>query len=205
MLRATFLDLMKAQEATLTAIACAARDLHDSVNQKYNATLPYGYHLDMVARYAADYGHDVLADAADLLPLLFGAYFHDSIEDARLSYNDVTRRAAAFMNDAQAYMAAEIVYALTNDKGRTRSERAGERYYAGIRATPYAPFVKLCDRAANTAFSARAADGGNSRMSKIYANEWPHFLAAIRVETTADVRFTLPTALIAHVEGLMRR
>lgn len=205
MLRATFLDLMKAQEATLTAIACAARDLHDSVNQKYNATLPYGYHLDMVARYAADYGHDVLADAADLLPLLFGAYFHDSIEDARLSYNDVTRRAAAFMNDAQVYMAAEIVYALTNDKGRTRSERAGERYYAGIRATPYAPFVKLCDRAANTAFSARAADGGNSRMSKIYANEWPHFLAAIRVEATADVRFTLPTALIAHVEGLMRR
>ena len=205
MLRATFLDLMKAQEATLTAIACAARDLHDSVNQKYNATLPYGYHLDMVARYAADYGHDVLADAADLLPLLFGAYFHDSIEDARLSYNDVTRRAAAFMNDAQAYMAAEIVYALTNDKGRTRSERAGERYYAGIRATPYAPFVKLCDRAANTAFSARAADGGNSRMCRVYANEWPHFLAAIRVDRPADVRFTLPTALIAHVEGLMRR
>ena len=205
MLRATFLDLMKAQEATLTAIACAARDLHDSVNQKYNATLPYGYHLDMVARYAADYGHEVLADAADLLPLLFGAYFHDSIEDARLSYNDVTRRASAFMNDAQADLAAEIVYALTNDKGRTRSERAGERYYAGIRATPYAPFVKLCDRAANTAFSARAADGGNSRMSKIYANEWPHFLAAIRVDRPADVRFTLPTALIAHVEGLMRR
>ena len=205
MLRATFLDLMKAQEATLTAIACAARDLHDSVNQKYNATLPYGYHLDMVARYAADYGHEVLADAADLLPLLFGAYFHDSIEDARLSYNDVTRRAAAFMNDAQAYMAAEIVYALTNDKGRTRSERADERYYAGIRATPYAPFVKLCDRAANTAFSARAADGGNSRMCRVYASEWPHFLAAIRVDRPADVRFTLPTALIAHVEGLMRR
>lgn len=205
MLRATFLDLMKAQEATLTAIACAARDLHDSVNQKYNATLPYGYHLDMVARYAADYGHEVVADAADLLPLLFGAYFHDSIEDARLSYNDVTRRAAAFMNDAQAYMAAEIVYALTNDKGRTRSERAGERYYAGIRATPYAPFVKLCDRAANTAFSARAADGGNSRMCRVYASEWPHFLAAISVETPADIRFTLPTALIAHVEGLMRR
>ncbi|MDY5087732.1 MAG: hypothetical protein SPE72_07535 [Alloprevotella sp.] len=204
MLRAPVLDLMKAQEATLTAIACAARDLHDSVNQKYNATLPYGYHLDMVARYAADYGHEVLADAADLLPLLFGAYFHDSIEDARLSYNDVTRRAAAFMNDAQAYMAAEIVYALTNDKGRTRSERAGERYYAGIRATPYAPFVKLCDRAANTAFSARAADGGNSRMCRVYASEWPHFLAAIRVDRPADVRFTLPTALIAHVEGLMR-
>lgn len=204
MQRAPFLDLMKAQEGTLEAIARAARDLHDSVNQKYNATLPYGYHLDMVARYAADYGHEVLADAADLLPLLFGAYFHDSIEDARLSYNDVTRRAAAFMTDAQAFMAAEIVYALTNDKGRTRSERAGERYYAGIRATPYAPFVKLCDRAANTAFSARATDGGNSRMCSVYAGEWPHFLAAIRVDRPADVRFSLPAALIAHVEGLMR-
>ena len=46
------------------------------------------------------------------------------------------------MTNEQCITAAEIVYALTNDKGRTRKERAGEHYYAGIRETPYAPFVK---------------------------------------------------------------
>ncbi len=198
------LSLLQTQAEALEAIACAACDLHAAVNQHYDGTLPYGYHLRQVAHYAATYGHDVLACADDLLPLYFGACFHDSIEDARLSYNDVVRRAEGFMTPAQAHMAAEIVYALTNDKGRTRSERAGERYYAGIRATPYAPFVKLCDRAANTAFSCRGTDAGNSRMCRVYASEWPHFLAAISVETPADIRFTLPAPLVAYIGDLLR-
>ena len=40
------------------------------------------------------------------------------------------------------------MYALTNEKGRTRAERAGVKYYEGIRAVPYAPMVKLADRMA---------------------------------------------------------
>ena len=114
-----------------------AHKLHESVNQTYGDNLPYGFHLDMVAEGVRDYGYLVCAREEDVLPLFFGAYFHDSIEDARLSYNDVMRQARQLMTEEQALMGVEIVYALTNDKGRTRAERAGEKYYKGIRETPY--------------------------------------------------------------------
>ena len=172
-------------------IRLSAHALHESVNQTYGDGLPYGYHLDMVASLVRVYGHLVCAAQTDVVPLLFGAYYHDSIEDARLTYNDVMRQARQYMDDEQALMATEIVYALTNDKGRTRAERAGERYYAGIRVTPYAPFVKLCDRMANISFSCQGTDGLNERMREIYRQELPHFLQAIHVDKN-DQRFHVP-------------
>ena len=107
-----------------------AHMLHDSVNQRYDMNHPYSYHLDMVADLVFKYGHLVCQQEGDVLPLFFGAFYHDSIEDARMTYNDVTKGARLFMSDDQAYMAAEMVYALTNEKGRTRAERANDRYYA---------------------------------------------------------------------------
>ena len=139
-----------------------AHDLHESVNQTYAGLFPYGFHLDMVVEGVRNYGYTVCAREEDVLPLFFAAYYHDSIEDARLTYNDVMRVARDEMTEEQALMATEIVYALTNDKGRTRAERAGEKYYQGIRETPYAPFVKLCDRLANIR---RSASGGARRGS----------------------------------------
>ena len=135
---------------TINAIKDSAHNLHANVNQHYDGTLPYGFHLDMVADSIYKYGDEVCADADDVLPLFFGAYYHDSIEDARITYNDVIAEALRFMDKRQALVAAEIVYALTNDKGRTRAQRAGAKYYRGIRKTPYAPFMKLADRLANT-------------------------------------------------------
>ncbi|MCI6251156.1 MAG: hypothetical protein MR641_08070, partial [Bacteroidales bacterium] len=136
-----YTDFLAANQETILAIRDAAFALHASVGQTYSGQLPYSYHLGMVADAAMKYGAEVVTDEQDILPVVFGAYYHDSIEDARLTYNDVTKVAKQFMNESQAIMAAEVVYALTNDKGRTRAERAGEHYYAGIRATPYAPFV----------------------------------------------------------------
>ena len=71
------------------------------------------------------------------------------------------------MTEAQAYMAAEIVYALTNEKGRNRHERANDKYYEGIRNTKYAPLVKACDRLSNYEF----AKATKSRMVKMYESE----------------------------------
>lgn len=144
---------VKEHETVLQNIRQAAHELHESVNQTYDGSHPYGFHLDMVVDSIYKYGHEVCADEQDLLPLFFGAYYHDSIEDARQTYNDVKKAALQWMDKEQAITAAEIVYALTNDKGRTRAERAGEHYYQGIRETPYAPFVKLADRLANTTYS----------------------------------------------------
>ena len=179
-----------------------AHQLHDSVNQTYDKIHPYGFHLDMVADSVHRYGHEVCASETDVLPLFFGAYFHDSMEDARLTYNDVMRTAKEYMDDKQALMATEIVYALTNDKGRTRAERAGERYYQGIRETPYAPFVKLADRLANIHYSFTHTNEANARMKQVYAEELPHFLEAIdgRME---DQRYSLPAAMIKAMEILI--
>ncbi|MBR1502569.1 MAG: hypothetical protein IJ618_01640 [Prevotella sp.] len=179
-----------------------AHELHDSVNQTYGDNLPYGFHLDMVAEGVRDYGHLVCAQEEDVVPLFFGAYFHDSIEDARLSYNDVMRLARELMTEEQALMAAEIVYALTNDKGRTRAERAGEKYYQGIRETPYAPFVKLCDRLANVTYSCGADGHKGTRMKDVYKDEMHHFLMSINPHSD-DMRLKVPTEVIEALAEIL--
>lgn len=179
-----------------------AHMLHESVNQHYDKKHPYGFHLDMVADSVFKYGHLVCQQEADVLPLFFAAYYHDSIEDARMTYNDVTKAARLFMNDDQAYMAAEMVYALTNDKGRTRAERAGERYYQGIRETPYAPFLKLADRLANITYSFTYSNDSNHHMKDVYKEELPHFLEAINAHND-DPHFALPQEMIDHINELL--
>lgn len=183
-------------------IRLSAHKLHESVNQTYDDVLPYGYHLDMVVDAVYKYGHEVCASESDILPLFFGAYYHDSIEDARLTYNDVMKIAAQHMSQEQAFMAAEIAYALTNDKGRTRAERAGEKYYQGIRETPYAPFVKLADRLANITHSSYNTNESNVHMKTVYREELPHFLEAIAPQDNDDLRFTLPQTIIDKLHRL---
>ena len=190
---------VKEHEGVLQNIRQAAHELHENVNQTYDGSLPYGFHLDMVVDSIYKYGHEVCAEEQDLLPLFFGAYYHDSIEDARQTYNDVRKTALQWMDKEQATMAAEIVYALTNDKGRTRTERAGEHYYQGIRETPYAPFVKLADRLANTTYSFTHNNQSNQHMREVYKQELPHFLAAI-TSNVDDIRFNLPQDMIAAIQ-----
>ena len=163
---------------------------------------PYGFHLDMVVESVRNYGHLVCVRETDVLPLFFGAYFHDSIEDARLTYNDVMRQATQVMSTEQAMMATEIVYALTNDKGRTRAERAGEKYYQGIRETPYAPFVKLCDRLANITYSCTGEGNKGTRMREVYKGEMPHFLPAINPHSD-DPRLAVPVEVVEALAEIL--
>lgn len=194
--------LIKTFSEKIEKIRQAAHQLHKDVNQTYDKIHPYGFHLDMVADSVHKYGHEVCCSEEDVLPLFFAAFYHDSIEDARLTYNDVTKIAKDYMDDSQAYMAAEIVYALTNDKGRTRAERAGEKYYQGIRETPYAPFVKLADRLANITYSSKGDNEANMHMKSVYRKELPHFLESI---TTNDenLRFALPQQMIDEIDKLI--
>ena len=194
-----FAKVLEAEADILERIRRSAHELHASVNQLYGGGLPYAFHLDGVAEGVARYGGEVCRREEDVLPLMFGAWFHDSIEDARQTYNDTRKRALALgLDERQAFLAAEIVYALTNDKGRTRAERAGEKYYAGIRSTPYAPLVKLADRAANVRFSVRRNAEDSLHMAGVYREEFPHFLAALRTDS-GDVRLSLPRGLVEQV------
>ena len=204
MKRDAFEAFLGANAQPIEEIRNGAWKLHESVGQTYDNTLPYGHHLSMVADAAIKYGHEVIDDETDILPVIFAAYYHDGIEDARLSYNDVKAVARKFMDDEQSFTAAEIIFALTNDKGRTRKERAGEHYYAGIRETPYAPFVKLCDRLANMTHCFNRTDDTNRRMHKVYAGEWTHFIQAITTDTE-DKRFSLPQDMIDEVHILISK
>jgi len=184
-------------------IRLSAHELHQSVNQTYGDDLPYGFHLDMVAEGIADFGHLVCVSEDDVLPLFFGSYFHDAIEDARLTYNDVLQEARKRMTEEQALMATEIVYALTNDKGRTRKERAGEKYYKGIRETPYAPFVKLCDRLANVTYTCSVDSGRDgNRMREVYKGEMDHFLPSIHSKSD-DPRLQIPFEVITTLVEIL--
>lgn len=201
MTKEQFDTCLRAQAAALSEIKKRAHELHASVNQQYDGQ-PYSIHLDMVAQGVSDYGHEVCQRETDVLPLFFGAWFHDSIEDARQTYNDIQKTARSLgLDEEQAYMAAEIVYALTNDKGRTRAERAGEQYYAGIRETPYAPFIKLCDRMANMSYSFTHDNESNMAMRRIYSRELPHFLASIDAGSS-DSRLSLPSDMVACLKGM---
>jgi len=94
-------------------------------------------------------------------------YSHDLIEDTRTSYNDVKQ--------VLGHEVAKVVYALTNEKGKSRSERANDKYYEGIRNTLGATFVKLCDRIANVQYSKLT----KSRMFEMYKNENENFISQL--------------------------
>lgn len=185
------------------AIAADASQVHARVNQFYDKTLPYSHHLEAVARNTAKYADYVLpADAPDglILALWFGAWFHDAIEDARMTYNNVMQAALRYLEPEYALIATEIVYALTNEKGRTRAERADDRYYALIRETPYAPLVKVSDRIANLEYSVLHSRGDekNKWMKKVYAEELPHFLRDVQGGVTG-----VPDVMIKKLHQLI--
>lgn len=160
-------------------------DQHKNTNHYYDNELPYSFHLKMVVNVYEDFKHLLPEnlytqkeeyhrgcwETTDITHkvIYFACWGHDLIEDTRVSYNDVKNRL-----DGSGYVAspiADIIYALTNEKGKNRKERANDKYYEGIRSTPGAVFVKLCDRIANVQYSKMT----KSSMFKKYSEENSHF------------------------------
>lgn len=141
-------------------------DQHRNTNHMYDTYLPYEFHLNMVASAGQKFVHLMpkIADPGEVRLALFG---HDLIEDTRVSYNDVKSMLGIY--------AADIIYAVSNEKGKTRKERANDKYYEGIRMTPGAVFVKLCDRIANVQYSKMT---GSSMHAK-YKRENDDFMAGL--------------------------
>ena len=135
---------------------------HRKTNHQYDRYLPYEFHLRMVNNVYEDFQH--LLDEELNVHCGKAVFGHDLIEDTRVSYNDVKTELGQ--------EAADIIYAVTNDKGKNRKERAGDKYYEGIRNTPGAVFVKLCDRIANVQYGKMT----KSRMFEMYKKENPEFI-----------------------------
>jgi hypothetical protein len=72
--------------------------------------------------------------------------------------------------DLTVKLVAEYVFALTNEKGRTRAERANDKYYQGIVDYRYAKFVKMCDRIANVYHSFIKGSGMFIKYQKEHKN-----------------------------------
>ena len=195
-----FLTLYANRRPQVLAIENAAGAVHASVNQHYGKDLPYSFHLRLTASYLTKYGHQELTDVSEFDTLYAAVYFHDSMEDARMTYNDVKAEFERLNKecgcDIHVVDAAEMVYALTNDKGRTRAERAGEAYYAGIRKTAHAPFLKMCDRLANMKFSTLLYP--ISQMVSVYEKELGHFLESI----TKGAKTGVPEAMVEELKGM---
>ena len=165
------------EKAKEYAIKCHTDTCH------YYDTHLYSYHLQMVVDVANKFIHLIPEKDRDVV--ISSAWCHDVIEDTRQTYNDV--------KNATSLEVAEIVYALTNEKGKTRKERANEKYYSGIRNTPYATFVKLCDRIANIQYSMSQ----RSRMLEMYRKETPDF-----INTLYDERYDEMFEYLEHLVGI---
>lgn len=170
---------MNILEKTKTyAIAC-----HRETNHYYSEH-PYDYHLAMVVAAAKEFLH--LIPETEQEHVLAGCWVHDCMEDCRQTYNDVKK--------ATDETVAELAYALTNEKGKTRKERANDAYYEGIRNTPHASFIKCCDRIANVRYSKQAA---NNRMFGIYQEENEVFVNKIFKAEYAEV--------FQYLNGLLKK
>lgn len=133
---------------------------HQSTNHFYDG-MPYEFHLNMVVETAKKFIHLIPENERELV--IAGCWVHDTIEDTRATYNDVKETLGEEI--------AELAYALTNEKGRTRKERANEKYYLGIRETKHAAFIKICDRIANAEYS-KSEQGS---MFEKYKSEFEEF------------------------------
>jgi (p)ppGpp synthase/HD superfamily hydrolase len=137
--------------------------MHASVNHKYDGR-PYKIHLKMVHKYAKRYISLLGNLPAYRIELILAAcWMHDTIEDCRLTYNDVKAYCG--------FMIAEITFALSNEKGKTRKDRGNAKYYDDMKKVDYAPFIKICDRLANIEYSKKH---GSSMFEK-YKSEHSEF------------------------------
>lgn len=144
---------------------------HQDTNHFYDDYIPYEFHLRMALTIGKRYIHMIPVEHR---PLVLAAIMaHDSIEDARLTYNDVKKLALECRaTDEEATMIAEMARAVTNNgRGRDRDERMPDYIYEEIKTIFYSTFVKLCDRLANIQYGLIT---GGSMPSK-YKKENPHF------------------------------
>lgn len=138
---------------------------HELTNHYYDDYLPYEFHLRVTRQVGEEFKH--LLPEPKRESVLMACWGHDMLEDLRVSYNDVVKELGL--------ETADLIFALWNEKGKTRAERANDKYYEGIHNTEGAVFVKLCDRIANVSYGKMT--GGS--MYKKYFKENPNFVTKL--------------------------
>jgi len=168
---------------------------HQDTNHLYDGYLPYQFHLNMVVANAHRFKHLIdfkdkgrpkyLQDIVEFEIIVSACWCHDLIEDCRQNYSDVltcvsTPIKSEFYQSPDfikefSHQITDIVYAVSNEKGKNRSERENDKYFEGIKNTPYATFVKLCDRLANIQYSKMTAWKSDAKL-EMYRKEDRRFV-----------------------------
>lgn len=140
---------------------------HRSTNHLYDGYLPYEYHLRMTVGVCKRF---ISVPERQWSELELACWGHDLIEDTRVTYNDVKQVLGEYV--------ADIIYVLTNLRGKNRHEKASSIYYQHIVNTEGAVFVKLCDRIANVEYSKMTG----SKMFEMYKKENGLFVAELGMD-----------------------
>ena len=164
-------------------------EIDEKTNHFYDDIYPYSLHTNAVAKLALRFFYDIehfivkekyyfngathsFTTASFIEELYLIAKTHDTLEDSNLTYNDLKKMLGAYVADHS--------FALQNEKGKTRSERASDKYYNDMKKYPIAQYIKCCDRLANLtysfAFSTIKKDGD---MFKTYVEENKNFLEKV--------------------------
>lgn len=151
---------------------------HDVIcNQKYDTRLPYSFHLNSVMcqvdRFLTTSFSENLRDIHPNLKI--AAAGHDLIEDARMTYHDI--------KNITNKEVADIIYACTDEKGKSRKERHSQRFFDELKQNRLAVYVKLCDIIANVLYSKLT----NSSMFDKYKEEYPNLKGHLYIKDEYEV------------------
>lgn len=150
-------------------------------NQSYDI-YPYIYHVKQVVKIAQDLGFDD--------NILVACALHDTLEDSELSYNDIKKAFGAEV--------AEIVYCVTDELGRNRTERKFKTY-PKIKANWKAVIVKICDRIANISQSSKY----NQSLFEMYRKEHDLFCSSLMSKDHNHDLTNIAWKELSNVTGLI--
>ena len=166
-----------------------AFDKHKNVNQSYGE-LPYSVHLIETVNNIIKY-FGVSLSPEDKIILIASSYCHDLIEDTRTTYNDLVHDLSLIKirthlsedYDVNIGKIADVVFDLTNEKGKNRSERENDKYFNEIAKNDLSKIVKLSDRLANIEHSMLLY---NLDKMLCYYKEHENFIKKLRFETIIE-------------------
>ena len=157
---------------------------HEQAGKRYDGK-PYGVHLALAVAYGVEY--------LSLVPgpwqntVIDSLWLHDVREDCGKTYADILVIAGRHV--------ADIVNAVSHNETIPADSRA---YYNAIRLTPYAPFVKLCDRLANVSYS---VENHSKQMWRRYREENARFVEHV---FNGDVTRNIYAPMIQELNSLLQ-
>lgn len=157
--------------------------------QTYNEEVPYEDHLDMVVEVGNRFGFGGDQEMGSAM------YLHDTIEDTDTSYTDIHKRFGEGV--------AELVYAVTSERGRNRKEKNQKTYPKLREAGTRAICLKLMDRIANVQYGLATPNG----KVDMYRAEYPEFRHALHPRQCPSDPRPLRIAIAvdeAGIDGLLK-